>query len=312
MFHMGVKIIEKAALMILIILIVLSLLFVNKVSCKNNELVELRIKNNGVAYVVIVGNVSVGLNSFTLPITPVVASIETYVNNELVPSIFFEDTIYVPSSSAGTATVMYLANTTISNGKISVKIITNDTVRLVVEPQVILLTMPEEILSAYVEDKTLIMMVKGPLIIDYTITTETEEMKTAETTGNETTTTTVLTKGIEEANKSINMNGITGQQALIAVTASVIGIAFLVLALKSRIKEEKLEIELEELDDVDKTILKKLSELGGSVLQSELQRITGIPKATLWRHVVKLKKLGYIEISREGKANRLILKREAK
>jgi len=35
----------------------------------------------------------------------------------------------------------------------------------------------------------------------------------------------------------------------------------------------------------------------------------GLPKATSWRHVNKLAKLGYIEILREGKSNKLILKK---
>ena len=63
------------------------------------------------------------------------------------------------------------------------------------------------------------------------------------------------------------------------------------------------------LDDVDKLILRKLEEHGGEMLQSQLQRETGLPKTTLWRHVRRLAEQGYIEIIREGKANRLVLRR---
>ncbi|KSW12429.1 hypothetical protein CF15_06800 [Pyrodictium occultum] len=61
------------------------------------------------------------------------------------------------------------------------------------------------------------------------------------------------------------------------------------------------------LDEVDLLILSKLEEHGGSVLQSQLLRETGIPKTTLWRHVRRLAAMGYIRIVKEGKANRLIL-----
>lgn len=64
------------------------------------------------------------------------------------------------------------------------------------------------------------------------------------------------------------------------------------------------------LDDVDRLILRKLREHGGSMLQSQLLRETGIPKTTLWRHVKRLAEQGYIRIEKEGKSNRLTLVRE--
>ncbi|ALL00980.1 hypothetical protein Pyrde_0932 [Pyrodictium delaneyi] len=64
------------------------------------------------------------------------------------------------------------------------------------------------------------------------------------------------------------------------------------------------------LDDVDRLILRKLREHGGSMLQSQLLRETGIPKTTLWRHVRRLAEQGYIKIEKEGKSNRLTLVRE--
>ncbi len=70
------------------------------------------------------------------------------------------------------------------------------------------------------------------------------------------------------------------------------------------------EVAATELDETDKLILGTIDEHGGSMLQSELLRETGLPKTTLWRHVRKLERLGYIKIVREGRANRLILLRK--
>jgi uncharacterized membrane protein len=61
------------------------------------------------------------------------------------------------------------------------------------------------------------------------------------------------------------------------------------------------------LDPTDILILRKLREAGGSMYQSELQKATGLPKTTVWRHVRKLAQLGYVRVEREGKYNRVIL-----
>jgi len=74
--------------------------------------------------------------------------------------------------------------------------------------------------------------------------------------------------------------------------------------------ESAVTVQPRGLDDVDRRILEKLREHGGSMLQSQLLRETGLPKTTLWRHVQKLEKMGYIEVVREGRSNRLVLKRD--
>lgn len=74
--------------------------------------------------------------------------------------------------------------------------------------------------------------------------------------------------------------------------------------------ESAVTVQPRGLDEVDRRILEKLREHGGTMLQSQLLRETGLPKTTLWRHVQKLEKLGYIEVVREGRSNRLILRRD--
>ena len=71
--------------------------------------------------------------------------------------------------------------------------------------------------------------------------------------------------------------------------------------------EAAVSIQPRGIDDVDRLILRKLREHGGSMLQSQLLRETGLPKTTLWRHVQKLERMGLIRIVKEGRSNRLIL-----
>ena len=66
---------------------------------------------------------------------------------------------------------------------------------------------------------------------------------------------------------------------------------------------------LHALGDVDKAIIEKLVEKGGSALQSELQKELGVPKTTLWRHIKKLEKLGFVRIEKEATFNRVVLLR---
>lgn len=74
---------------------------------------------------------------------------------------------------------------------------------------------------------------------------------------------------------------------------------------------EAVELRPRGLDDIDRLIIEKLREHGGSMLQSQLLRETGLPKTTLWRHVQKLERMGVIEVVREGRSNRLILREGA-
>ncbi|MET1101463.1 MAG: winged helix-turn-helix transcriptional regulator [Pyrodictiaceae archaeon] len=68
----------------------------------------------------------------------------------------------------------------------------------------------------------------------------------------------------------------------------------------------------EELDDLDKAIIDKLREKGGSEYQYVLQRELGLPKTTMWRRIKRLEKLGIIRVEKRGKGNYIILVRDKK
>ena len=98
---------------------------------------------------------------------------------------------------------------------------------------------------------------------------------------------------------------------LVVIAVISIGLGYFITIRKtSRGSTGGTEVAATELDDTDRLILGAIDEHGGSMLQSELLRETGLPKTTLWRHVRKLERLGYIKIVREGRANRLILLRK--
>ncbi|RLG06107.1 MAG: hypothetical protein DRN59_03550 [Thaumarchaeota archaeon] len=63
----------------------------------------------------------------------------------------------------------------------------------------------------------------------------------------------------------------------------------------------------DKLSELDYAILALIRDNGGDMLQGKLQSELGIPKTTLWRHIKKLEKLGYLKVIKEGTFNRLIL-----
>ena len=290
--------------------------------------VVLTIDQDGVVHAQILTLVSEGLNNITLPTTPIVATVETYVNSTLVPSVIINNTLYVFSEGMGIARVTYVVETEESEGKFSFNITTNETVSLTIGSNIILLSLPKNIVDLKINDGNLTVVFTGPETVYYTvaekpkpavkptpkqtITTTTTPTTTAQTTTT-TTPTTPTTTTTSPATTPAKTP--TGQEIPWWLILALLGIIGLGLALKFLRKPgggTSVPIEVSEetrLDDIDISILKTLAERGGEMFQSELQKIIGVPKATFWRHVMRLAREGYIEIRKHGKMNRLILKK---
>lgn len=382
------------------------------------------IDNDGVVTVEVWGSASPGLNEYPAPAPAVPATIEARLGGELVPAIYTENSIYIATSASGDVYIHYIADVTEANGVLEFNITYNGLVRLYISPGVVLLTLPQGFVNATSVDGALILYIKGPSTIQYTLvaapaqpaatattnttatTTTTTAAQTAvettqatttaatatqpaetaatttaattatvtatETTYTETQTTTTTTQAATTtataatapagraetttttpakttttattttrqetmetmmAPATAAANTATSAQtpavspttapqeskggsvlplaALVAVVAVVGG---LVALRRSNFRgggnspaAELRVVSSTALDEVDRLILRKLEEHGGSMLQSQLLRETGIPKTTLWRHVRRLAEQGYIRIEKEGKSNRLTL-----
>ena len=93
------------------------------------------------------------------------------------------------------------------------------------------------------------------------------------------------------------------------IAAMAISIGVIIALLLRRKASMKSELESLELSPLDKDIINELSKSGGALLQSELQRRLRVPRTTLWRHIRKLERLGYVEVIKEGGYNKVVLKR---
>lgn len=300
--------------------------------------IVISIDSNGVVEADIKLMIQEGLNEVKLPAEPIPETIDVQVDNMTLIPIYDNGSLYFFSPTSGEAEITYLVNVSSEDNIFSFRIVGENLTSLKISPQIILLSAPEKVESLeYVED-TLLIRLYGPEEIDYAVrrpSTPTRERTTipettASPTVEEKTTATTspyeLTTGIMETvttataattekltttqlpTTSREQVGAAVSYYWIVIAAVVIGVsaAGLLALLFSRRRGEGDRI----LSSVDRMILERIAEAGGSVLQGELQSELMLPKTTLWRHVKKLEKLGYIQIVKEGPFNRLILIRD--
>ncbi len=336
------------------------------------------IHSDGTVEARIAGTAAPGLNSYPAPAPPIVATVAATLDGQTVPVVYENNTFYIAASKAGAVAITYLVNTTPVDGALEFKLY-GGKVLLVVQPGVVLLTLPQKILSVKQVGQSLELLVQGPALVKYTVakpaapakttgTTTTTATTTATTTPAKTTTTaaatatatktaTATTTATQTSSPTATQTATSTKTATASPTATgtatatvpaktqtatarqssgfnpllaaaVILIAAAVIVLIAAAKRGggaqgnpsrggggqgpgeapgAPDLRGPGLDEVDELILRKLREHGGTMLQSQLQRETGLPKTTLWRHVNKLEKLGYIKVIREGKSNRLVI-----
>ncbi len=252
------------------------------------------IDKNGVAHVVININISRGLNMIQLPIKPIVATLEAQINGSEIPIIYSNDTLYLASPLSGEAVIRYIAVSIYRNNSFELYIGGQNQVRLVANPEIILLIDPSKIISSNIyPNNTLEILVQAPINITYMIKVS--------LSGNETTT---ITTGRGESDRLLLI--------IAAVTSTVAAAAsatyFFLTRSRRRVIEELREI----LDNVDMSIIRYLEQRGGSAMQSEIQRDLLLPKTTLWRHIRRLEREGFVRIEKIGQQNRIILIKKPK
>jgi len=350
------------------------------------QTVVVSIDSSGIVSVDMDINLVEGVNEIKLPIEPVVESIEVRIDNQSTVPIYSDGTLYVFALGNVSAHISYLANISIDEGVFRFAIESHSLVKLVLSNNVVLLTVPENLVNFSYVDNKFVLYIYGPQTIEYivkqistttpttitkttktetetqtiTTTTETETRvsqsptSTPLTTPSKTVTTpatqpTTTTTPMTTTSESISTTpistttqttpyyltspsitsptttdvttptptpSITGDaipwHVVLAIVIAAIGLVTLLLRrfAKHGSGHSSEGSSAEHLNDLDRAILNKLAEKGGSALQSELQKELGVPKTTLWRHIRKLERLGFVDVVKEGTFNRVILKRK--
>jgi uncharacterized membrane protein len=250
-----------------------------------------------------------GLNEVRLPAEPIPETIEVRVGSECVAAIYEDGILYFFSPAPGDAEITYMVNVSARNNILSFDIGGGNLTRLRISPQVILLTVPRSIEGIEYVEGDLVIEFHGPERIEYAVRAGATPQPTITATRTETVTSiTIAQISGTYATESIETSGARLIDPIITVGLVVIVIIVVAAILAySRSRGRRMPGEDHALTKLDRIILEAIENSGGSILQGELQAALGLPKTTLWRHVKKLGKLGYIQIVKEGALNRLIL-----
>ncbi len=249
------------------------------------------IDSNGVVHINATIYLTTGLNIIYLPAPPVIETVSISLNGQELPFLYNSsaNALYVVAFTSGNCTINYVANVSIENNVFTLHLSNGYMYRLLLDPNIILLNVPRNISRygyinrsiLYIEfsDKQVISyIVKPPATVSTPITTQKTEMP-------------------QQFLSSAFL-------FIVIALAIVIALSLYIYFIRFRGGKGK---ELELLNEVDLAILRALEKRGGSALQSELQKDVAIPRTTLWRHVRKLEKLGYVRIEKVGLQNRVVL-----
>ncbi|MEB3787157.1 MAG: winged helix-turn-helix transcriptional regulator, partial [Desulfurococcales archaeon] len=328
----------------------------------------IRIQGDGVVAVGMEALLYRGLNEIPVPAPAIPATIIVSINGSVVPPLYVNNTIIVVSESDGArAHISYVAESSVADGIVSLNVTPVGEATLIVNPNIVLLSLPAGITGVQVEDNgTIIFTFTKPSTIKFTLSqavvppqaneTEpgmpvenaTQDQQPPEGESNETRPVEQPTgEGVQEAPAgapqtqqeanetqqeaqpgALQDAGQGGQEGppIGYIIAGLVALAVLVLTAlylarrKSQRRnpwaqmfhEEGPESEMVQpgLNEVDYQIIEALKNFGGELYQSDLQRLLGIPKTTLWRHIRKLADMGIVEIVKEGRANKIKLLKE--
>ena len=259
----------------------------------------IHIHEDGVVETIVLQNVSRGVNQIILPTKPLLFTLEARLDDKILPTLYDDvnNTLLIIAYSDGVAHINYLTEAFSKNNMFIINISRPIIFNLTIDPGVILMIDPAYIISSEsYPNGTLKLIVRGPIDLEYTI----RALRTS------TTPTTVYTTSSE------SITAISPQQPaylieILMITAVLITILILISIFMIYVRRGRKSFEIEYLDKIDLAIINLLDKKGGSAFQSEIQKELLLPKTTLWRHIRRLERLGYIKIEKIGQVNKLIL-----
>jgi len=285
-----------ALLVVLLVLVLISALPYLGSEAQQEAVTIIEIDPNGFPHVTVVVNVSEGVNEVRLPVAPLAITLTVAVDGTEAASIFDPETrslIFVAEKS-GVAVISYVADVSISNESVvSFNVETNASVKLVIPPGVVLLTPPSVVESIYASNGSITIVFRGPQRIEYIVVSSPPQI------------TSVPAQTPRPSEATAPQPRARQQNVLHYIVAAVALAIVLAVALLLHLRSRKLPPE--ELDDIDRAIIKALEKRGGSAMQSELQKELAIPKTTLWRHVRRLERAGILRVEKVGQQNRVVL-----
>jgi len=239
----------------------------------------------GVPKIVLNGTLERDIEEIQLPSEPTPASLVLYIDGDVRTPVLINNTVVVTGEPGSRFEIIYIPRVDVGGDGISFRYYSDYESTLTLSNNIVLLSLPENILeSGYVGDNYIIRFI-GFYEIRYVVSSE--------------------PAGQPDGGNQTSLPFL--EVALIVSIATAISV---VIILWYRMRRGGEDTELEEpgfIDETDRMILDELDRMGGEAYQSELVKRLGIPKTTLWRHIRRLEILGYIKVVKEFRRNRVVL-----
>jgi len=126
------------------------------------------INSYGIVSIVIQINLDTGLNNITLPVAPIEESISISCSGNELPFVYENGALYIVSDRSCSAVISYIANVSYSNNTFTLDIATPYKVVLTIPRNILLISMPNNIVSIDERDSNTIITFLGPSTIIYT------------------------------------------------------------------------------------------------------------------------------------------------
>ena len=262
------------------------------VNAEEGSVTLITIDPQGVVEVNVTAPIEPGIHWFECPVEPIPMTMTVSVDGGIIPAIYQNNSVVIVSDRSGYVTINYIANATLEGGELRFWYGSAKEATLVVPPNVILTSLPEGLVKAYLDsDGRLHIVFKGPCSVSFVMGERSQLQAQAPTT-----------PGQAPVAPTMPLSVLL-PYVIAALVVAVVGALAYKVARRARGSPPSAEY----LDEVDKEILEKIRERGGEVIQSVLYKELNIPKATLWRHVRRLERLGYVAVERVGRDNKVRL-----
>jgi len=131
--------------------------------------IDMFINSYGVVSIVLQIDLDMGLNNIALPVAPIEESISISCSGNELPFVYENDVLYIVSDRSCKATISYIANISYSNNTFALDIATPYRVVLTIPRNILLISMPNNIVSIDEKDNNTVITFLGPSTIIYTV-----------------------------------------------------------------------------------------------------------------------------------------------
>uniref|UniRef100_A0A7C2VDQ5 Uncharacterized protein n=1 Tax=Ignisphaera aggregans TaxID=334771 RepID=A0A7C2VDQ5_9CREN len=167
MYHMNRVALPVRSSIITVLLV--ALIVVSTCVSATDQSIEINIDSSGVPHVKLHVFLEQGLNTLKLPVEPIDNTIIILCGGAEPAWVFSDGLLSIYSDVPCGGVIEYIANVTIDGGALTLRIDDSATVALSIDSDVVMLSLPEDVDSLAQEEGRIVMTLRGPATLVYTL-----------------------------------------------------------------------------------------------------------------------------------------------